>query len=112
MTATRPKTPLRALVGLLSLGVLLTPALMPSAGGAATKDPKNRVVSAPNVFYPVRGASSVRDLRTSSAGHAGTDILAPCSAGVYASHPGIVQVTDRRPAGPTTSGSGATTADS
>ena len=92
MTATRPKTTLRALVGLLSLGVLLTPALLPSAGGAATKDPKNRVVSAPNVHYPVRGASSVRDLRTSSAGHAGTDILAPCSAGVYASHPGIVQV--------------------
>ena len=44
------------------------------------------------MHYPVKGASVGPDLRTSSAGHAGTDILAPCSAGVYASHPGIVQV--------------------
>src|SRR5436190_1918735 len=92
MTAYRPKTLLRALVGLLSLGVLLTPALLPNAGGAATQDPKNRVVSAPSVFYPVKGRTTVKDLRTSTARHAGTDILAPCNAGVYASHPGIVQV--------------------
>jgi endonuclease/exonuclease/phosphatase family metal-dependent hydrolase len=92
MTANRPKTLSRALVGLLSLGVLATPTLLPAAGDAATQDPKNRVVSAPNVFYPVKGAQAVKDLRTSTRKHAGTDIKAACNAGVYSSHPGIARV--------------------
>jgi endonuclease/exonuclease/phosphatase family metal-dependent hydrolase len=89
MTATRPHTLLRALVGVLSLGVVLTPALAPAAGNAATQDPKNRQVTAPSVFYPVRGTNAVKDQRTSTAKHAGTDITAGCNVAVYATHPGV-----------------------
>ena len=92
MTAPRPKTLLRALVGLLCLGVLLTPTLVASAGNAGTQDPKTRKVTAPNVFYPVRNAKGVSDLKTSTNKHAGTDITAACGAAVYASHPGIARV--------------------
>ena len=92
MTTNRPKTLTRALVGLLSLGVVVTPTLLPASGGAATQDPKNRPTSAPYVFYPVKGAKTVKDLRTSTAKHAGTDIKARCSAGVYSSHPGTARV--------------------
>ncbi len=63
MTTNRPKTLTRALVGLLSLGVVVTPTLLPASGGAATQDPKNRPTSAPYVFYPVKGAKTVKDLR-------------------------------------------------
>ncbi len=99
MTANRPKTLTRALVGLLSLGVVVTPALLPTAGGAATQDPKNRAVTAPNVFYPVKGAATVKDLRTSRGRHAGTDIKARCNAGVYATHPGTAQVVSSKSLG-------------
>jgi endonuclease/exonuclease/phosphatase family metal-dependent hydrolase len=92
MTANRPKTLLRALVGLLTLGVMLTPALVSSADAAKTKDAKTRVVSAPNVFYPLRNKPSVKDLHTSSRKHFGTDITGPCTAGVFASHPGVASV--------------------
>ncbi len=92
MTATRPKNLTRALVGLLSLGVLAAPALVPSAGTAGTQDPKFRKVSAPNVFYPVIGSRAVKDLRTTSAKRVGTDIATRCNAGVYATHPGKVTV--------------------
>jgi endonuclease/exonuclease/phosphatase family metal-dependent hydrolase len=92
MTATRPKTLTRALVGLLSLGVVVTPALLPAQGGAATQDPKNRTVSAPNVFYPVRGTTAVKDMKTSTNRHRGTNIKAACGAAVYATHPGKVGV--------------------
>ena len=92
MTATRPKTLIRAVVGLLSLGVLLTPVLVTSAGSAKTSDPKTRKVSAPNVFYPVTGTKRVKDQRTSTPRHYGTDITAPCGVGVYASHPGTAHV--------------------
>jgi len=89
MTATRPQTLLRALVGLLSLGLLLTPSLVTSADAAKTKDPKTRAVTAPNVFYPLKNHRSVKDLRTSSPKHFATDMTGPCTSGVYASHPGV-----------------------
>jgi endonuclease/exonuclease/phosphatase family metal-dependent hydrolase len=92
MTATRPQILIRALVGLLSLGVLLTPSLVTSADAAKTKEPKARAVTAPNVFYPVKNRANVHDLKTSSRGHYGTDITATCNAGVFAAHPGVVQV--------------------
>jgi endonuclease/exonuclease/phosphatase family metal-dependent hydrolase len=92
MTVNRPQTLLRALVGLLTLGVVLTPAMVPSADAAKTKDPKTRVVTAPNVFYPLKNKPSVKDLRTSSRKRFGTDITGPCTAGVFASHPGVASV--------------------
>jgi endonuclease/exonuclease/phosphatase family metal-dependent hydrolase len=71
---------------------VLTPALVTSADAAKTKDPKTRVVTAPNVFYPMRNTGSVKDLKTSSKKHFATDIAGPCTAGVYASHPGVVSI--------------------
>jgi endonuclease/exonuclease/phosphatase family metal-dependent hydrolase len=92
MTVERPKTMIRVLVGVLSLGVMLAPVLVSSSGTAASQDPKYRKVSAPNVFYPVRGTKAVKDRKTYSRRHRGTDIAAPCNAGVYATHPGVAQV--------------------
>jgi endonuclease/exonuclease/phosphatase family metal-dependent hydrolase len=94
MTANRPQILLRALVGLLTLGVLMTPALAPSADAAKAKvkDPKTRVVTAPYVFYPLKNLSSVHDLRTSSRKHYGTDITGPCTANVRAAHPGVAGI--------------------
>ena len=97
MTAPRPKTLTRALVGLLSLGLVAAPVLVTEAGYAAKKknrsnDPKFRKVSPPNVFYPVTGTKAVKDQRTYSKRRLGTDIKAACNATVYASHPGIAQV--------------------
>ena len=92
MIANRPKILLRALVGLVALGVVLTPALVSSADAAKTKDPKTRVVTAPNVFYPLKNRPSVKDLHTSSHSHYGTDITGPCSAFVFAAHPGVAGV--------------------
>ncbi len=92
MTANRPKTLRRAMVGVLSLGVLLTPILTPTSVGAATQDPKFRKTSAPYVFYPVRGSKAVKDLKTASRKHGGTDIKTPCNTPVYATHPGVAQV--------------------
>ena len=82
----------RAVVAVLAFGVMLTPALLTSAGDAATTDPKYRTVSAPNVFYPVKGSRAVKDLRTYSSRHFGTDIKAPCGVNVYATHPGVASV--------------------
>jgi endonuclease/exonuclease/phosphatase family metal-dependent hydrolase len=92
MTANRPQTLIRALVGLLTLGLMLTPGLASSADAAKSKDPKTRVVTAPNVFYPLKNKRSVKDLRTSSRSRFGTDITGPCTAGVFASHPGVASV--------------------
>ncbi len=92
MNTPRPKIAVRALVGLLSLGVLLAPALITGTGSAATGDPKFRKVSAPNVFYPVTGTKAVTDQRTYSARNLATNIKANCNATVWASHPGTAQV--------------------
>lgn len=94
MSAQCPKTLIRALVGLLAIGVVFAPTLVAGTGNAArTQDPKFRKVSAPNVFYPVTGTKAVKDLRTWSKKRRGTDIRASCGATVWASHPGIAQVT-------------------
>ncbi len=92
MNAQRPKTLVRALVGLLSLGVVLTPVLAAETASAKTVVPKYRKVSAPNVFYPVTGGKKVVDRRTFSKKHAATDITTACGAAVWASHPGTAWV--------------------
>ena len=92
MSAPRPKTSVRALAGLVTLGVLASPVLVSQTADAATRAPQFRTVSAPNVFYPVRGTKAVKDMRTSTKRHAGTDIKAACNAPVYASHPGTARV--------------------
>jgi endonuclease/exonuclease/phosphatase family metal-dependent hydrolase len=99
MTAHRPKTLVRALVGLLSLGVVMTPLLVAESGTAKAKkvqDAKFRAVTAPNVFYPVVGTKSTKDLRTFTKKHQNTDILSSCGAGVRASTPGTAIVTPTR----------------
>jgi endonuclease/exonuclease/phosphatase family metal-dependent hydrolase len=92
MTAQRPKTFVRALTGLLALGVLATPLLVSVNADAKVRGPQFRKVSAPNVFYPVKGTSAVKDLKTHSKRHPGTDIKAACKTVVYASHPGTARV--------------------
>lgn len=95
MTAHRPKTLVRALVGLLSLGVVLAPVMAAGTANAATQDPKFRKVSAPNVFYPVTGGRRVQDLHTYSRKHTATDIKTACGAAVWASHPGTAWVSSK-----------------
>ncbi len=92
MSAAHRKTAVRGLVGLLALGLLAAPALVASTGSAATSDPKYRKVSAPNVFYPVVGSRSVKDLKKYTTRYRATVIAAPCDATVYATHPGTAQV--------------------
>lgn len=93
MSAHRPKTLSRTLSGLLSLGVLVSPALVAgSADAARSNEPQWRTVSAPNVFYPVAGSRSVVDQRTGGGRRSGTDITAPCGAEVRATHPGRIRV--------------------
>jgi endonuclease/exonuclease/phosphatase family metal-dependent hydrolase len=91
MTA-QPKTVVRALVGLVSIAVVAAPLLVAGAGTAGSSDPKLRKVTPPNVFFPLTGTKSVKDLKNYSARHRGTDIKAPCNATVWASHPGVAQV--------------------
>lgn len=96
MTAQRPKTLVRALVGLLSIGVVFSPLLMAEAGIAKKKpksqDVKFRKATAPNVFFPVTGTKAVMDRRSYGPRNLATDILANCFATVWASHPGVAQV--------------------
>jgi murein DD-endopeptidase MepM/ murein hydrolase activator NlpD len=95
MTAPRRKTLLRLVVGLTSLGVLLTPSLMTATADAKARksnDPKTRAVTAPNVFYPLKNRPSVKDLKSSSPRKFGTDIQAPCNVGVFASQPGVAHI--------------------
>ena len=92
MIADRPKTLIRVLVGVLSLGVMLAPVLVSASGNAASQDPKYRKVTAPNVFYPVPGTRAVTDRKTYTSRHRGTDIKAPCNVRVFATHPGVAQV--------------------
>jgi endonuclease/exonuclease/phosphatase family metal-dependent hydrolase len=92
MTTYSPKTLVRALAGILTLGALLAPALVTDAGAAKTQDPKVRKVSPPNVFYPLTGTKAVTDRRTYSKHNLATDIKANCNATVWASHPGVAQV--------------------
>ena len=93
MTATRPQILLRALVGLVTLGVVLTPTLVPRCGRRqdqgsqdARPDGSQRVLS---VAEPQRRS---RTCGLSSRKHFGTDITGPCTAGVFASHPGVASV--------------------
>ena len=69
MTATRPKTLVRALVGLLCLGVAADARRCVARSRRTPRSPGLRStakVTAPNVFYPVTGRKRVKDLKTSS----------------------------------------------
>jgi endonuclease/exonuclease/phosphatase family metal-dependent hydrolase len=92
MTADRPKTLIRALVGVLGLAVVLTPVIVSPSVTAASQEPKYRPVAAPNVFYPVLGSKAVKDRGTFTSRHRGTDITAPCNTRAFATHPGVAQV--------------------
>jgi endonuclease/exonuclease/phosphatase family metal-dependent hydrolase len=92
MTAQRAKTKVQALAGLVILGVATAPLLLPTTAEAGTQSPMYRKMTPPNVFYPVVGSKSVKDLATSTARRPGTDIKTACNAGVRAAHPGTVQV--------------------
>lgn len=92
MRTNRFKKTIRVVGAVVALGVMATPALVASSTSAATQDPKYRKVSAPNVFYPVTGSKSVKDLKKYTAKNRATVIKAPCHAAVYATHPGTAAV--------------------
>ena len=92
MTARRPQTKVQALAGLVILGVVTAPLLLPASADAGTPAPQFRKVAPPNVFYPVAGTKTVKDLATSTKRRPGTDIRTACNAAVRAAHPGVVQV--------------------
>ena len=92
MFTNRFKTTARALTVALALGVLASSTLIASGGSAAVQDPMYRQVAPPNVFYPVKGTSAVKDRKTFSSRHRGTDIKAPCGVTAFATHPGTARV--------------------
>src|SRR4051794_14907565 len=97
MTAKKTTRLVRAGVGVLALSLAVTPALMGGDAVAKKKKkrssaPQFRVVSAPNTFFPVIGTKGVRDLRTYSKGHRGTDIKTSCGATVRAATPGTAKI--------------------
>lgn len=100
MTTHRPKTLVRALAAILTLGVMLAPTMVTEASAAKKSakksakpnDPKFRKVSPPNVFYPLTGTKAVKDQRSFSKRNPATDIKAPCGATVRASHAGVAAV--------------------
>ena len=92
MRTNRLKRTTRVMSVVVALGVLATPALVASTTSAATQDPKYRKASAPNVFYPVEGSKSVKDLKKYTSRNRSTIIKAPCHTPVYATHPGTAEV--------------------
>ncbi len=99
MATTRPRSRAHALVGFVALGVAFTPLLAAQGADARTRAPQFRAVSAPEVFYPVKGTTSVKDLASSTKRRPGTDIKTRCGAGVYAAHPGTVTLRSPRATG-------------
>lgn len=91
------RTPTRAaLVAALTATLALTGSSLTSASAAATPtDPANRTVTAPNVFYPVPAARTVKDLKTFTSRKATTDIQTSCGTSVRAAHPGYARVIER-----------------
>src|ERR1700712_5622911 len=92
MTAQRPKTRVQALAGLVVLGVACAPLLLPANADAGTQAPQFRKVSPPDVYYPVVGTKTVKNLANSTRKRPGTDIRTACGASVRAAHPGIAHV--------------------
>jgi endonuclease/exonuclease/phosphatase family metal-dependent hydrolase len=82
----------RAATVALTVGVLASSTLIASGSSAAVQDPMYRQVAPPNVFYPVKGTSEVKDRKNFSSRHRGTDIKAPCGVTAFATHPGTAQV--------------------
>jgi endonuclease/exonuclease/phosphatase family metal-dependent hydrolase len=89
-------------------GALVAPLAASGAVDVAQKGAPARVMSAanrtqpaPNVFYPLPKSSSPGDLESYRAGHASTDLQAPCGTEVRSIHPGTVSViTTNAAAGP------------
>ncbi len=54
--------------------------------------PNYRKVAAPNTFFPVEGRRLVKDQKSFSSRHLGTDLVAPCNSPVVAAHAGTVTV--------------------
>ena len=99
MSSRMTTTLIRVGVGVLTLALAATPALVGGSAEAkarkhhkAPSGPQFRVVTAPNTFYPVIGTKRVKDLRTYGRGHRGTDIKTSCGASVRASTPGTAIV--------------------
>lgn len=90
-------------IAALIVGALATPLLGPASPGSlvlqsSTSDPARRVVSAPNVFYPVAYGGTV-DLKTYPA-RPGTELKAPCGTVVRAAHAGTVLLSSSKTSGP------------
>ena len=98
MSSRTTTTLVRVGVGVLTLALAATPAMIGGSAVAKAKKhkapsgPQYRVVSAPNTFYPLVGTKRVKDLHTYSKSHRGTDIRATCGASVHASTPGTAVV--------------------
>ena len=95
MTVTSSKSVVRAALGVLVLGIALSPTLVSAPSQAKAKKsslPQYRATSAPNTFYPLGASKRVKDRKTWSRRHLGTDISTPCGSSARAVHPGTAQV--------------------
>src|SRR3978361_263713 len=95
MTVTSSRSVVRAALGVLVLGIALRPTLASAPSQAKAKKsslPQYRATSAPNTFYPLGASKRVKDRKTWSRRHLGTDISTPCGSSARAVHPGTAQV--------------------
>lgn len=83
----------------LGLAVVLSPLAITSPSAAA--DPKHRVSSAPEVFFPLVGSGGVKDRKDYTPARGYTRITAPCGKSVRTSTPGTVSVYERTVRGAT-----------
>ena len=92
MFTNRFKSTTRVVTVALTVGVLASSTLIASGSSAAVQDPMYRQATPPNVFYPVKGTSEVKDRKNFSSRHRGTDIKTPCGVTAFATHPGTARV--------------------
>ncbi len=96
MTVTSSRSVVRAALGVLVLGIALSPTLVSAPSQAKAKKsslPQFRAQSAPNTFYPLGASKRVKDRKTwNRRKHLGTDISTPCGSTARAVHPGTAQV--------------------
>ena len=97
MTAKSPAPLFRVGIAIMTVALVLAPLFAGSAAEAKSRHKKSsgpqfRAVTAPNTFYPVVGYRRVKDLRTYSKRHRGTDIRTGCGYAVRSSTPGTAVV--------------------